>query len=106
MSTLTKPRAKKAARLVRKSAPPAAKSVTLRAVDENDRLIPGYAAAYASVRPGVDLTKPTLRALPPAHGTAGDLLKDVKAGTLLKGADIALIEKAYKSRSSRRLRAA
>jgi hypothetical protein len=60
MSTLTKPRAKKSARAVRKVAARVTKSVTLRAVDENGRLIPGYAAAYAFVRPGVDLTKPTL----------------------------------------------
>ena len=46
------------------------------------------------------------RDLPPAKGTAADLLKDVKAGEFLKGANLDRIETAYKSRSSRRLGAA
>jgi hypothetical protein len=46
------------------------------------------------------------RDLPPAKGTAADLLKDVKAGEFLKGANMDRIETAHKSRSSRRLGAA
>jgi hypothetical protein len=49
---------------------------------------------------------PTVTPLPAAKGTAKDLLADVRAGTFLEGADVARIEKAYKSRSSRRLAAA
>lgn len=39
---------------------------------------------------------------PPAKFTAADLLADVKMGAFLKGADLERIERAYKSRSSRR----
>jgi hypothetical protein len=60
MSTLTKPRAKKPVRVVRKTAPAAAKAAALRAVDENGRFILGYASHAVSLRPGSDLTKPTL----------------------------------------------
>ncbi|MBC8010819.1 MAG: hypothetical protein H7067_12075 [Burkholderiales bacterium] len=39
---------------------PLAKSPALRAVDENGRFILGYAEGFVRVRPGADLTKPTL----------------------------------------------
>lgn len=39
---------------------PATKPGSLRAVDENGRFILGYAKGVIRVRPGVDLTKPTL----------------------------------------------
>lgn len=58
MPTVAKKPAKPAP--ARKAVRPAKKTAKLRAVDESGRLIPGYASAVARVRPGVDLTKPTL----------------------------------------------
>lgn len=54
MKTLPPPAKKPAARRA------ASKSAPLRAVDENGRFILGYAKGLVRVRPGVDLTKPTL----------------------------------------------
>jgi hypothetical protein len=52
-----KPSVRKVAVRVRR---PAAKATVIRAIDEKGRLIPGYSAGLARVRPGVDLSKPTL----------------------------------------------
>ncbi|MFH1498468.1 MAG: hypothetical protein ABII82_11650 [Verrucomicrobiota bacterium] len=54
--TKTKKPARKAT--VKRSAK--VKTAALRAVDKQGRFILGYASHLASVRPGVDLTKPTL----------------------------------------------
>ena len=51
--------AKKLARKVVRSSRPKA-ATKLCAVDENGRFILGYASHVARVRPGVDLTEPTL----------------------------------------------
>lgn len=69
--------------------------------------IDAYNRLKASRRPGESFSAVVRRiTLPPAKGTAGDLLRDVKAGKFGKGVDWTAVQRAVDGRRrSRDLRA-